>query len=75
MKGLLSSLLEYISDFFSFFSDTALPNIKHYLGIVLEAGLTPSFLGNTSIAQYCPQVVAIIGVVLAITIVKAVLNR
>lgn len=75
MKGLLSSLLEYIEDFFSFFSDTALPSIKNFFGVLKDAA---AFIDWTAVGGHmaaAPLLTAFITSVVTITIVKLVVNR
>jgi len=74
MKGLLSSLLDYIQDFFSFFSDVSLPSIKQFLGIVADVGFYGNVFGAGQMSLQ-PVLVGFCGIIFAVTIIKLLVNR
>lgn len=75
MKGLLSSLLDYIGDFFSFFSDFLLPSIKQFWGAVGQASLFGGVLQNLGTLYLEPVLPGFIGTVIAVIVIKLVINR
>lgn len=74
MKGLLVSLLDYIEDFFSFFSDVALPSIETFLDAQAKAGLYGGVLGAGQMSIQ-PVLVAFCVSIMAVTVIKMVVNR
>lgn len=75
IKGLLSSLLDYIEDFFSFFSDTALPSIKNFFGVVKDAAAFIDWHAVGGNMVVAPLLTAFFTTVITITIIKLVVNR
>lgn len=75
MKGLITSLLDYISVFFSFFNDFVLPSIKEFWSAVGQAALFGGVLGNLGTLYMEPILIGFLGTIIAIIVVKLVLNR